>query len=232
MGDFEKEASEWLENFFKHNNIVVMVGGSGLYSDAITEGLDDFPDINSEIRKRLLKELDENGLIELQQELKTLDPLSYRNIDLQNPHRVIRALEVTLGSDKPYSAYLNKKKNKRPFKVIKVGLTADRNIIYQRINQRVDKMVEAGLVQEAESLYNKRHLNALNTVGYKEIFEYLDGNCTLKEAVEEIKKNTRRFAKRQLTWYRKDPDIIWFDYQTPVDDIIHTINKKLSTYED
>lgn len=227
VGAFERDAVERLEELFKTHNIVVMVGGSGLYVDAVTKGLDDFPDVDPKIRERLNKQLETNGLESLQNQLKTVDPKSYQTIAIDNPHRVIRALEVSLGTNKPYSAYLNNKKNQRPFKTISIGLTADREIIYDRINKRVDIMVEDGLLDEVKSLVPYQHLNALNTVGYKEIFKYLNGEWPLDFAISEIKKNTRRFAKRQLTWFRKDKSILWFDYQTDVKEIIKTINEPL-----
>lgn len=227
VGSFEKEALHTLKHLFKTHDVAVMVGGSGLYVDAVTKGFDDFPEVDSHIRNRLNKDLKTKGLSFLQEQLKTLDLQSYQTIAIDNPHRVIRALEICLGTGKPYSSFLNKAKTERSFKTISIGLTADREIIYERINQRVDKMMQDGLLEEAETLYSHKSLNALNTVGYKELFNYLDGIWTLDFAVSEIKKNTRRFAKRQLTWFRKDKSILWFDYKTPAETIISEITKKI-----
>jgi tRNA dimethylallyltransferase len=201
-----------------------MVGGSGLYVDAVTKGLDDFPNVEASIREKLNAQLKAEGLEALQKQLQTLDPASYNNIAIDNPHRVIRALEICLGTGKPYSSFLNKEKEKRNFKTITVGLTADREIIYKRINQRVDIMMNEGLLKEVENLVPFKNLNALNTVGYRELFKYFDGEWTLDFAVSEIKKNTRRFAKRQNTWFKKTKAAFWFDYTTPINKIIEKIN--------
>ena len=204
-----------------------MVGGSGLYVDAVLKGLDNFPKVPKEIRNQLSKDLEEKGLVYLQHQLKKLDPETFETIALDNPQRVQRALEVCLASGKPYSTFKNKPKSARNFKSIKIGLTADREIIYDRINKRVDIMIENGLVEEARKLYEHKHLNALQTVGYKELFKYFDGEYTKEFAISEIKKNTRRFAKRQLTWFRKDENIIWFDFETPSELIVENIKKLL-----
>lgn len=229
VGAFEKDALQTLNELFKTHDIVIMVGGSGLYVDAISKGLDDFPEVESDIRKQLNKDLENHGLLFLQEKLKTLDEKSYNTIAIDNPHRVIRALEICIGTGKPYSSYLNKNTANRPFKTVTIGLTADRDIIYNRINQRVDLMVKTGLLEEARDLYNNKDLNALNTVGYKELFNFFDSTWTLDFAISEIKKNTRRFAKRQLTWFRKDKTILWFDYQTSKDQIITELNKKMNS---
>ena len=228
VGAFEKDALQTLESLFKTKDIVIMVGGSGLYVDAVSKGLDDFPDVDKSIRDQLNSDLATKGLLSLQEKLKSLDLTSYHSIAIDNPHRLIRALEICIGTGKPYSSFLNKDKIKRPFKTITIGLMAERDIIYNRINQRVDMMLQAGLLDEARNLYQYRLLNALNTVGYKELFNYFEGNWTLNFAVSEIKKNTRRFAKRQLTWFKKDKSIQWFDYLTPVNQIISEINKKIT----
>jgi len=227
VGAFGKDAISVLDNLYKTHDIVIMVGGSGLYVDAITHGLDDFPEIDSNIRKELNKKLKIEGLNKLQEQLKTLDPDAYKTIAIENPHRVIRALEVCMGSGKPYSSFLKKNKTQRNFKTIGIGLTAERNLIYDRINKRVDQMIEDGLLDEAKTLQSKQHLNALNTVGYKELFNYLTGKWELDFAISEIKKNTRRFAKRQLTWFKKDEGIIWFDYKTDIKSIIKHIESRL-----
>ncbi|GAA4303249.1 tRNA (adenosine(37)-N6)-dimethylallyltransferase MiaA [Aestuariibaculum suncheonense] len=220
VGSFEKDALSCLETLFKTHDIVIMVGGSGLYVDAVTKGLDDFPDVDPSIRTTLNNDLETKGLTHLQTQLKTLDPISYNTIAIDNPHRVIRALEICIGTEQPYSSFLNKGKNKRSFKTLTVGLTADREIIYNRINRRVDIMMDEGLLDEVQQLLPYKDLNALNTVGYKELFNYLDGEWDLEFAVSEIKKNSRRFAKRQLTWFKKTENALWFDYQTDVKKII------------
>ncbi len=225
VGDFESEAITTLEKLFKTYDTAIMVGGSGLYVNAITKGLDKFPDIAPSIREELNMTLKNKGIVYLQEQLQQLDPHSYNTIALKNPHRLIRALEVCIGTGKPYSSFLNISEKKRNFKTITVGIDAERSIIYDRINQRVDIMVENGLIEEAKMLYPYRDLNALNTVGYKELFQHFDGDITLDVAISEIKKNTRRFAKRQLTWFKKDTSIIWFDYNTSTKKILETLNQ-------
>lgn len=227
VGAFEEDAIQTLNTLFETHDVVIMVGGSGLYVDAITNGLDDFPKVDDSIRVQLNKDFETKGIAYLQEQLKTLDIQSYNSIAIDNPHRVIRALEICIGTGKPYSSFLNKNKAKRDFKTITLGLTADREIIYNRINMRVDLMIQQGLVNEAKTLYPYKALNALNTVGYKELFNYFDGNWTLDFAISEIKKNTRRFAKRQLTWFRKDQPILWFDYEIPIEKIISELNAKI-----
>ena len=231
VGDFESEAIKKLDELFKNNKIVIMVGGSGLYTKSVLEGLDYFPEVSLEIRQELNLTLGKEGLDSLQQQLHKLDPDYYKIVDLENPHRVIRALEVCISSGKPYSSYLNQPKKKRNFTAISIGLSAEREIIYDRINRRVDLMIAEGLLDEAKALFPKRELNALNTVGYKELFSYLEGKDSLETAVSEIKKNTRRFAKRQLTWFRKDQEINWFDYKTPVEEIQQFLDSKIKNYE-
>ena len=227
VGQFERDSMELLQELFKKHQIVVMVGGSGLYVDAVLKGLDNFPDVNPEIRENLKKELGLFGISHLQDQLKKLDPVTYEKIDLENHQRVIRALEICIGTGKPYASFLTEATAKRNFTPIKIGLTADRQIIYDRINQRVDIMMEEGLLEEVKELVTYKKLNALQTVGYKELFLYLNNEMPLETAIEEIKKNTRRFAKRQLTWYRKDDEIKWFDYQEDVSNIINYISEKL-----
>lgn len=212
VGAFEKDALETLEKLFKTHDVVIMVGGSGLYVDAVTKGLDNFPEVNSSIRQSLNSDLEIKGLTHLQKQLKELDTASYNIIAIDNPHRVIRALEICIGTGKPYSSFLNQKKVNRNFKTISIGLTAEREIIYSRINQRVDLMMQQGLLDEVKKLLPYKNLNALNTVGYKELFNYLDDEWALDFAVSEIKKNSRRFAKRQITWFKKNEEVLWFDY--------------------
>ncbi|NEW78890.1 MAG: tRNA (adenosine(37)-N6)-dimethylallyltransferase MiaA [Gelidibacter sp.] len=223
VGQFEKDALKKLDELFSKNNIVVMVGGSGLYTNAVLEGFDDFPEVAPEIRKKLNKHIENDELEMLQNQLKDLDQESYQTIEIENPHRLIRALEICIGTGKPYSSFKNKNKVKRNFIPIKIGLTADREIMYNRINQRVDLMLQEGLLEEAKKLYLHKELNALQTVGYRELFDYFDGKYTLEFAVEEIKKNTRRFAKRQVTWNKKDETIHWFDFEANPSEIIKKI---------
>lgn len=225
VGDFERDAIRQIQTIHQENPYAIMVGGSGLYVKAVTNGLDDFPDVDSSIREKLNSELAQNGLKSLQDQLEALDPKSYNTIAIYNPQRLLRALEICLGTGKPYSSFLTNTNKNRDFKTLSIGLDAERSLIYERINQRVDIMVENGLVEEVERLLPYKHLNALNTVGYKELFQYFDGKDTLEFAISEIKKNTRRFAKRQLTWFRKNKDTKWFDYQVDIKDIIDYVEK-------
>ena len=227
VGQFEKDALATLDDLFQENSTQIMVGGSGLYVNAVLDGLDDFPDVNPSIRKELTDQLEEKGIDFLQEKLKKLDSESYKSIAIENPQRLIRALEICIGTKKPYSSFKNKPKTERNFNSIKIGLTAERPILYDRINKRVDLMIDKGLLEEAKNLYEYRHLNALQTVGYKELFSYFNGDFTKEFAISEIKKNTRRFAKRQLTWFRKDEDILWFDFKTPTETIISEVKKRI-----
>ena len=204
------------------------MGGSGLYIDAILKGLDTFPKIEKSIREQLNKDLKTSGLLSLQNKLKVLDRISYEKIAIDNPHRVIRALEICIGTGKPYSSYLTQHKSQRPFTTITIGLTAERDIIYQRINERVDVMMKDGLLLEVKNLIKYKQLNALNTVGYKELFQFIDNTINLDEAVAEIKKNTRRYAKRQLTWFNKNSEIQWFGIDHDTNNIIDYINGNAS----
>ncbi len=225
VGAFERDALNVLDTLFKKHNIVVMVGGSGLYVKAVIEGLDDFPKIDSTIRLELNNIYKNEGIIPLQQQLKKLDIETYNTISLDNPQRVIRALEICIGTNLPYSSFKGKGKRKRDFVSIIVGLNGDRQKIYDRINYRVDLMMEKGLLDEAKKLHPQKSLNALQTVGYKELFLFFDGKITKEYAVEEIKKNTRRFAKRQLTWFKKNTNIMWFDFETDLSDLIKKLKK-------
>ena len=225
VGQFEKDAIAKLNSLFINNNILVMVGGSGLYVDAVLKGLDDFPEVDKQIREGLKLKLENEGLIALQEQFKKLDTETYHKIDIENHQRVIRALEICIGTGNPFSSFITDKTAQRNFTPIKIGLSADRKIIYDRINQRVDNMLTDGLLDEAKKLHQFKELNALQTVGYKELFEYFDANFELDFAISEIKKNTRRFAKRQLTWYRKDSDIQWFDFQENNKNIIQYIKE-------
>jgi tRNA dimethylallyltransferase len=230
VGEFERDALKKLDELFQKNSIQIMVGGSGLYVDAVLKGLDYFPDVAPEIRINLTKELQENGIEPLQEKLKVLDIETYNTIALDNPHRVMRALEICIGTKTPYSSFKNKPKTPRNFKNITIGLNADRVKIYDRINQRVDIMLEKGLLNEAKNLHSNKHLNALQTVGYRELFSYFDGDFTKDFAISEIKKNTRRFAKRQLTWFKRDKNTLWFDFNTNINEIISTISRKINSF--
>jgi tRNA dimethylallyltransferase len=187
-----------------------MTGGSGLYIDAVCHGIDALPKVDQQVRQNLLEQYEEEGIEGLRQQLKMLDPASYKRVDLQNPKRVLKALEITLTTGKPYSSFLTRKSKQRPFRILKVGVARKREDLYERINKRVEQMIDQGLVEEARSLYPHRHLNALNTVGYKELFSHFEGEISFQEAVRLIKRNTRRYAKRQLTWFSKDKQYIWF----------------------
>ncbi|WP_346345141.1 tRNA (adenosine(37)-N6)-dimethylallyltransferase MiaA [Mucilaginibacter sp. dw_454] len=209
VGDFEKQALTLLDELFKVHDVVILVGGSGLYIKALTEGFDDIPQADPQIRERLNKELAAKGIEPLQKRLKEVDPDYYDEVDINNPQRIIRALEVHNATGKPFSSYRKASTNKRPFNVLKIALDMPREVLYNRINQRVDSMIEQGLIAEVRSLIFQRDLNALNTVGYSELFDYFDDKISLESAIDKIKQNTRNFAKRQLTWFRKDAAIHW-----------------------
>ncbi len=203
IGKYEKDALKIIEKIHKRNNVIIMVGGSGLYLDAIIHGLDSFPKIKKKNKNELYEHYRTNGIEYLKKKLKELDENYYNKVDINNPQRLIRAIEVCMASDKTYSSYLNLSKKKRKFDVIKIILEEERNILYERINDRVDKMVKKGLIQEVSKNIKYKKYNSLNTIGYKEIFEYLDGKQSLFNAIEKIKRNTRRYAKRQITWFKK-----------------------------
>ncbi len=226
-GDFEHDAISKIKLLHQTKPIVVMVGGSGLFVKAVTHGLDYFPEINANIRTTLNHTLKTEGLIPLQNQLKKLDVHAYNSIAINNPQRVIRALEICIGTGKMYSSFLTNSQKKREFKTLSIGLDAERSIIYDRINERVDQMINNGLIDEAQSVYKYKNLNTLNTVGYKELFNYFNGEIDLETAIFEIKKNTRRFAKRQLTWFKKDLSIKWFNYKTDNSKVIKYIEDHL-----
>ncbi len=233
VGDFEKEAITKLDELYLKNNIQIMVGGSGLYVDAILKGFDDFPNIENSVRDKINADFEQLGIDHLQNKLKELDAEYYQKIafenpqTLQNPQRMKRFVEVCIGTGKPYSSFLNQKKNQRSFTPIIIGLEADRAIMYDRINQRVDIMITEGLVREAESLFPNKELNALQTVGYRELFDYFEGTISLAFAIEEIKKNTRRFSKRQLTWFKRAENVKWFDFKADKNDIVNYIKSQI-----
>ena len=230
VGSFERDALQKLDTLFQENSVQVMVGGSGLYIDAVLKGLDYFPEVDPKIREKLTTQLHEKGIETLQEKLKELDLETYNTIAIDNPHRIMRALEICIGSNTPYSTFKNKPKAPRNFNSIKIGLHADREIIYSRINQRVDLMMANGLLEEAKKLHPNKKLNALQTVGYRELFSFFDGDITKDFAISEIKKNTRRFAKRQGTWFKKDEETLWFDYQTNISEIILKISDKINAF--
>ena len=207
---FEQQVLALLEQQFLTRDYALMAGGSMMYIDAVCDGIDDIPTIDEETRATMKKRLAEEGLEALCEELRQLDPEYYEIVDRQNPRRVVHALEICQMTGKTYSSFRKREKRERPFDIIKIGLNRPREELYERINKRVDQMMADGLLEEARSLYPKRHLNALNTVGYKELFDYLDGRWPLEEAVERIKGNPRRYARKQLTWYKKDEQIRWF----------------------
>ena len=211
VGDFEKDALTKIDELHQKNDVVIMVGGSGLYIDAVCKGLDDFPKIPTDLRARLNQRLVHEGIESLEQELNKLDPDYHKIVDKSNPHRIIRALEVCLASDKPFSSFRKKQEKTRAFNTIKIILNRDRETLYGRINLRVNQMMKEGLLEEVKNLLPFRDYNALQTVGYKELFAYFDGECNLETAIEEIKKNTRRYAKRQMTWFRRDPETLFFN---------------------
>jgi tRNA dimethylallyltransferase len=233
VGDYEKEAISKLNELYQTNNYVILVGGSGLYVDAVLKGFDSFPDIDTAVRDEVNRNFEKNGIAYLQEKLEQLDPVYFEKIKLenpqtlQNPQRMMRFVEVCIGTGKPYSTFINQKKNQREFASILIGLEAQREIIYDRINQRVDLMMNKGLVEEANNVYPNKDLNALQTVGYKELFSYFDNEITLEFAIEEIKKNTRRFAKRQLTWFKRNQETKWFNHDANLIEIIEYINNKI-----
>lgn len=211
VGDYEREAMFLLEKLFKKNNVVLMVGGSGFFIKAVCEGLDEFPDIPAYIRQDLTQLFEREGIAPLQDELQTLDPAYYAQVDTQNPKRLMRALEVCRAAGKPFSHFHHQTKPARPFTPIYIGLDWQRETLYDRINRRVDMMLEAGLKEEARTLYPLRHLTALQTVGYQEWFDFFDNKTDEAEIIRLIKRNSRRYAKRQMTWFRKVKGMTWFD---------------------
>lgn len=207
---YEEEAMTILEKLFQTNDTVILTGGSMMYVDAICKGIDDIPTIDAETREMMIQRYEAEGLDKLCAELKLLDPDYYRIVDLKNPKRVIHALEICYMTGKTYSSFRTQKKKERPFRIVKIGLTRDRAELYDRINRRVDKMMEQGLLEEVRKVYPYRALNSLNTVGYKELFNYLDGTWELPFAIEKIKQNSRIYSRKQMTWFKRDEEIKWF----------------------
>ena len=222
---YEQQVLALLDDIFKTSDYALLSGGSMMYIDAVCNGIDDIPTVDDETRETLKKRLLMEGLESLCEELRQRDPEYYEIVDKQNPRRVVHALEICVMTGKPYSSFRTQEKKVRPFRIIKIGLTRPREELYKRINRRVDKMMKDGLLDEAKEMYPKREVNALNTVGYKELFEYMKGKFTLHEAVERIKGNTRRYARKQLTWYKKDEQIRWF-HPDDKDEIISYIEQQ------
>ena len=207
---YEEQVMQLLGELFQSSDYALLTGGSMMYIDAVCNGIDDIPTVDDKTRNALKQRLADEGLDALCEQLRELDPEHYEVVDRKNPRRVVHALEICLMTGRTYTSFRTNARKERPFRIIKIGLTRDREVIYNRINQRVDDMMQAGLLDEARSLHHLRHLNALNTVGYKEMFTYLDGTWTLDEAIERLKGNTRRYARKQLTWYKRDPEMTWF----------------------
>ncbi|MBR4565337.1 MAG: tRNA (adenosine(37)-N6)-dimethylallyltransferase MiaA [Prevotella sp.] len=223
--NYEEDVMALLSEHFKSNDYALLSGGSMMYIDAVCNGIDDIPTVDEGTRELLKRRLKEEGLEALCEELKRLDPEHYEIVDRHNPRRVVHALEICLMTGKTYTSFRKNERKQRPFRIIKTALNRPREELYDRINRRVDQMMADGLLEEAKSLYSKRELNALNTVGYKEMFAYLDGVWPLEEAVERLKGNTRRYARKQLTWYKKDPDITWFDTnKNTTEDLLSYLN--------
>ena len=228
VADYERDVLDFLKQYFNTKNVAIMTGGSGLFIDAVCNGLDEMPDISEEVRNRVSKMLEADGIEGLQREVERVDNDYFQVVDKQNPRRLQRALEVYYQTGKPYSTFRQRNVAKRDFEITKLAILWDRDKLIERINQRVDMMMQQGLLDEVKSVYPKRHLNSLNTVGYKELFDYLDGKCTLEQAVEQIKINTRQYAKRQMTWLRKNGDYQWFTIDE-VDGIFNTIFERLTS---
>lgn len=221
---FEKDVLALLSKLFLKNNIALMTGGSGMYIDAVCYGIDDIPDVDQSIREKYISKYKEEGIESLRAALKLLDPEHYARVDLKNYKRIMRALEICETAGRPYSSFLKKQKRERDFRIILIGLERNREDLYSRINQRVDEMVKSGLEQEARQLYDFRNLNAMNSVGYREFFDFFDGNITRGKAIELIKRNSRRYAKRQMTWWGKNEEIKWFSPEK-VDEIVEFIEE-------
>ncbi|MEQ8363779.1 MAG: tRNA (adenosine(37)-N6)-dimethylallyltransferase MiaA [Cyclobacteriaceae bacterium] len=224
-GQYGRDAHDLISEIFKNKDMLILCGGSGLYVKAILEGFDEMPDIPDSLRQEIIEEYNEKGLDWLQQQVSEHDPEYFNEVDQKNPQRLMRAIEVIRHSGLPASSFRKKEKRKLPFGVVKIGLELDRNTLYDRINQRVDDMFEAGLLEEARKLHPKKSLNALQTVGYQELFGYFDGDYDLEEAVRLLKRNTRRYAKRQMTWFKKDDEIKWFQ-PSQLDEVVNYIDGK------
>ena len=227
VGDYEKDALACLEEIFTRKDFAILTGGSGLYLQVVTDGMDEMPEVKPEIREQLMQRVESEGLESLLPQLEQLDPTYFAQVDKANPHRVVRALEVCLSTGKPYSSFRKQTKAERPFNILKIGLERDREELYERINERMDLMLEEGLVEEVKGLYAYKNHQALQTVGYKEIFDFMDGQYDWDEAVRLLKRNTRRYAKRQMTWFRRDDEIHWFSPKE-LEEIMMWIEEKVS----
>ena len=230
---FEQQVLQLLDQLFQTSDYALLTGGSMMYIDAVCDGIDDIPTIDEETRRLMKQRLADEGLEALCEELRRLDPEYYEIVDRQNPRRVVHALEICTMTGKTYTSFRRRERRQRPFRIVKIALNRPREELYERINRRVDQMMSDGLLDEARALYPKKELNALNTVGYKELFDYLDGRWPLEEAVERIKGNTRRYARKQLTWYKKDKQIRWFhpdDKQSIIDYIINYETEDTTNY--
>ncbi len=230
VGDYENDALACLEEIFSRKNFAILTSGSGLYLQVVTEGMDDIPEVDLQVRERLMQQVANHGLESVLPQLEALDPTFYAQVDRANPHRVVRALEVCLSTGKPFSSFRKKTKAERPFDILKIGLNRDREELYERINERVDIMVAKGLLEEVKGLYDYKGHQALQTVGYKEIFDYMDGQYDWEEAIRLLKRNTRRYAKRQMTWFRRDAEIHWFSPKE-LEEIVMWIEEKVQKVE-
>lgn len=224
---YETEVLKKLAELFKTHPVVVMTGGSMMYVDAVCKGIDDIPTVDKDTRELMIQRYENEGLDQLCAELRVLDPEYYRIVDLKNPKRVIHALEICYMTGKTYTSFRTRSQKERPFNIVKIGLTRDREELYQRINHRVEEMMKDGLLEEAQRVYPYKHLNSLNTVGYKEIFKYLDGEWDLPFAVEKIKQNSRIYSRKQMTWFKRDPEITWF-HPEQKEEIIHYLSSQIS----
>ncbi len=226
VSEYEIEALRLIDQLFQHKNHLILTGGSMLYVDTICKGIDEIPTVDPLIRDEVIQWYQQNGIEALQKRLLELDPDYYRIVDLNNPKRLLHAVEICQMTGKPFTSFRKNTIRERPFRIIKIGINQEREILYQRINERVDRMMDAGLLNEAKTVYQHRQLNSLNTVGYKELFTYLDGSCSLDEAVDLIKRNSRKYARKQLTWFRRDKEIEWFEPEQ-IENIIACLNHKM-----
>jgi len=230
VSEYESEALRLINNLFVKVNPIILTGGSMLYVDTVCNGIDDIPTVDPEIRDDVIRWYEQNGIEALRQRLLEIDPEYYQIVDLNNPKRLLHAVEIHQMTGQPLTSFRKKTIKERPFRIIKVGINQDRNVLYDRINQRVLKMMDAGLLDEAMTVYPYRKLNSLNTVGYKELFSYLDGECTLDEAIDLIQRNTRKYARKQLTWFRRDEKIKWFEPEQ-IREIIEFVESKMGENE-
>ncbi|MDP2335380.1 MAG: tRNA (adenosine(37)-N6)-dimethylallyltransferase MiaA [Bacteroidota bacterium] len=226
VSSYESEALHLISQLFQRKNPLILTGGSMLYVDTICKGIDDIPTVDPAIREEVTQWYGENGIEALRQRLLVADPEYYRIVDLNNPKRLLHAIEIHQMTGKPFTSFRKKTVKERPFRILKIGINQDRKLLYERINGRVEQMMEAGLLDEAKSVYPHRKLNSLNTVGYKELFSHLDGDCSLEEAVDLIKRNTRKYARKQLTWFRHDPEVEWFEPEH-IQEIIAFADRKM-----